>query len=215
MAPEGVPAVAHDEGADLAERQVRPDQLPGHRLLLGAEEEAVAAVPADAHPPTPRTTLQARFRSVETSALLPGTAMCLVVLPTVGVIPPSLLRSCEMMVNAGATVVVRDMTEIETASFWYDSPEVRRGELSPATIATEVFLMPAAGHAEKDGTFTNTQRLLQWHEKAVDPPGDARSESWFMYHLGRRLKAMASAISAAVKPNWIAWRSCCSISPTP
>ena len=31
--------------------------------------------------------------------------------------------------------------------------------------------MPAAGHVEKDGTFTNTQRLLQWREKAIDPPG--------------------------------------------
>ena len=63
----------------------------------------------------------------------------------------------------------------------------------PEKIATEVFLMPAAGHAEKDGTFTNTQRLLQYHEKAVDPPGDARSETWFMYHLGRRLKAQGGA----------------------
>jgi formate dehydrogenase major subunit len=85
-------------------------------------------------------------------------------------------------------LVVRDMVEVETASFWYDSPEVERGELRTEEIATEVFLMPAAGHAEKDGCFTNTQRLLQWHEKAVDPPGDARSEAWFMYHLGVRLK---------------------------
>ncbi len=77
------------------------------------------------------------------------------------------------------------MVETETASFWYDSPEVQRGELTTEDIQTEVFLMPAAGHAEKDGTFTNTQRLLQWREKAVDPPGDARSENWFMYHLGR------------------------------
>jgi formate dehydrogenase major subunit len=90
-------------------------------------------------------------------------------------------------------LVVRDMVETETASFWYDSPEVDRGELTPADIGTEVFLMPAAGHAEKDGTFTNTQRLLQWHHKAVDPPGDARSETWFMYHLGRRLKARGTA----------------------
>jgi hypothetical protein len=67
---------------------------------------ALAAVPADAHPPTARATLQGRFRSVETSALLPGTSMCLVVLPTVGSIPAQLLRSCEMMVNAGATVVM-------------------------------------------------------------------------------------------------------------
>jgi formate dehydrogenase major subunit len=88
-------------------------------------------------------------------------------------------------------LVVRDMVELETASFWYDSPEVERGELRPEEIATEVFLLPAAGHAEKDGTFTNTQRLLQWHQKAVDPPGDARSETWFMYYLGRRLKEKA------------------------
>lgn len=89
-------------------------------------------------------------------------------------------------------LVVRDMVETETASFWYASPEVGRGELSPETIGTEVFLFPAAGTAEKEGTFTNTQRLLQYREKAVDPPGDARSETWFMYHLGRRLKMKAS-----------------------
>lgn len=89
-------------------------------------------------------------------------------------------------------LVVRDMVEIETASFWLDSPEIERGELHPETIDTEVFLFPAAGHAEKDGCFTNTQRLNQFHEKAVDPPGDARSETWFMYHLGRRLKEKAA-----------------------
>jgi len=88
-------------------------------------------------------------------------------------------------------LVVRDLVEVETASFWLDSPEVQRGELKPEDIATEVFLMPAAGTAEKEGTFTNTQRLLQYREKAVDPPGDARSESWFMYHLGKRIKEKA------------------------
>jgi formate dehydrogenase major subunit len=88
-------------------------------------------------------------------------------------------------------LVVRDMVEIETASFWLDSPEIERGELSPEIIDTEVFLFPAAGYAEKDGCFTNTQRLNQFHQKAVEPPGDARSETWFMYHLGRRLKEKA------------------------
>jgi formate dehydrogenase major subunit len=88
-------------------------------------------------------------------------------------------------------LVVREMVETETASFWYESPEVQRGELKPEEIPTEVFLMPAAGHAEKDGTFTNTQRLLQWREKAVNPPGDSRSENWFIYHLGVMLKEKA------------------------
>jgi len=89
-------------------------------------------------------------------------------------------------------LVVREMVETETAAFWYDSPEVKRGELDPRTIGTEIFLLPAEGQAEKDGTFTNTQRLLQFHNKAVDGPGDARSDTWFMVHLGRRLKAKAS-----------------------
>jgi formate dehydrogenase major subunit len=88
-------------------------------------------------------------------------------------------------------LVVRDLVEVETATFWLDSPEVRRGELRTGAIETEVFLFPAAAHAEKDGCFTNTQRLLQWHEKAVEAPGDARSEAWFIYHLGKRLKTRA------------------------
>jgi len=80
-------------------------------------------------------------------------------------------------------LVVRDLVEVETASFWRDSPEIESGELRPEDIATEVFFLPAASHVEKDGNFTNTQRLLQWRTKAVEPPGDCRSENWFAYHL--------------------------------
>lgn len=89
-------------------------------------------------------------------------------------------------------LVVRELVETESASFWYNSPEVERGELSPDSIETEVFLFPAAGVPEKDGTFVNTQRLLQFHNKGAEPPGDSRTENWFMYHLGRRLKAKAA-----------------------
>ncbi len=85
-------------------------------------------------------------------------------------------------------LVVRDMQEIETATFWYDSPEVETGEIRPEECATEVFFLPAAAHTEKEGSFTNTQRLLQWREKATEPEGDCRSELWFMYHLGRRVR---------------------------
>src|SRR5258708_10476294 len=41
-------------------------------------------------------------------------------------------------------LVVREMVETETASFWYESPEVKRGELRTEEIPTEVFLLPAA-----------------------------------------------------------------------
>jgi formate dehydrogenase major subunit len=86
-------------------------------------------------------------------------------------------------------LVVRDLTEIESATFWRDSPEVQSGELRTQDIQTEVFLMPAASHVEKEGSFTNTQRLLQWRDKALEPPGDARSELWFMHHLAKRVRA--------------------------
>jgi formate dehydrogenase major subunit len=86
-------------------------------------------------------------------------------------------------------LVVRDLSEVETAAFWHDSPEIEAGETRPDEIATEVFFLPAAAHTEKDGTFTNTQRLLQWHHKAVDAPGDCRSELWFAYELFRRVRA--------------------------
>jgi formate dehydrogenase major subunit len=78
-------------------------------------------------------------------------------------------------------LVVRDFSLIETAEFWHEDP---------GSIDTEVFFFPAATHTEKDGTYTNTQRLLQFHHKAVEPPGDCRSELWFMFHLGQRLRAL-------------------------
>ena len=87
-------------------------------------------------------------------------------------------------------LVARDAVEIETAAFWHDSPEVRNGELRPETIKTEVFFLPVAITPEKAGSYTNTQRLVQWHDKAAEPPGDCRSESWFLWHLGKRLKAL-------------------------
>jgi formate dehydrogenase major subunit len=86
-------------------------------------------------------------------------------------------------------LVVRDFSLIESATWWKDGPEIDTGELKTEAIATEVFFFPAASHTEKDGSFTNTQRLLQWHFKAVEPEGDARSDLWFMYHLGRRIRA--------------------------
>jgi formate dehydrogenase major subunit len=86
-------------------------------------------------------------------------------------------------------LVVRDLQLVESATFWKDGPEIETGELRTERIGTEVFFLPAASHTEKAGSFTNTQRLLQWRHKAVEPPGDCRSELHFMFHLGRRIRA--------------------------
>jgi formate dehydrogenase major subunit len=90
-------------------------------------------------------------------------------------------------------LVVRDLAMIESATFWRDAPEIETGEIVPEQCRTEVFFFPAASHVEKEGTFTQTQRMLQWREKAVEPSGDQRSELWFAYHLGRLVKERLAA----------------------
>jgi formate dehydrogenase major subunit len=85
-------------------------------------------------------------------------------------------------------MVVRDLQMIESATFWKDGPEIETGELVTEEVGTEIFFLPAASHVEKAGTFTQTQRMLQWRDKAVEPPGDARSELWFYVELGNRIR---------------------------
>ena len=90
-------------------------------------------------------------------------------------------------------LVVRDFSLVESATWWKDGPEIETGEMRTADIGTEVFFLPAAAHTEKSGSFTNTQRMLQWHHEAVEPAGDARSDLWFAYHLGRRIRERLAA----------------------
>ena len=85
-------------------------------------------------------------------------------------------------------LVVRDFSLIESATWWKDGPEIESGEMKTEEIGTEVFFFPAASHTEKEGTFTNTQRMVQWHHRAVPPKADQRSDLWFMFHLGRRIR---------------------------
>ena len=90
-------------------------------------------------------------------------------------------------------LVVRDLVMIESATFWKNGPEIETGEMRTEDIKTEVFFLPAAAHTEKSGSLTNTGRMLQWHHAAVEPAGDARSDLWFTYHLGRRIRDKLSA----------------------
>ena len=96
---------------------------------------------------------------------------------TFGMNPVGLGPNSKKMVAALAKqkwMVVVENVETETAIFWkapreYEGPE-------PSQIPTEVFLLPAANFAEKDGTFTNSARWLQWKWKALDPPGQAKAD---------------------------------------
>jgi formate dehydrogenase major subunit len=98
-------------------------------------------------------------------------------------------------------LVVRDFNLIESATWWKDGPEIESGELRTEDIGTEVFFFSAAAHTEKSGSFTNTNRMLQWHHAAVEPPGDARSDLWFYYHLGRLLRHKLAIAAARPDPD--------------
>src|SRR6218665_821222 len=87
-------------------------------------------------------------------------------------------------------LVVGDLTLTETAEFWRTAPEVVRGDVRPEDIQTEVFFFPCAAHTEKEGSYTNTQRLVQWRHKAVEPIGESRSDLHFVHDLGVRLKKL-------------------------
>ena len=78
-------------------------------------------------------------------------------------------------------LVVVENVETESAMFWKAPKEYEPPEASK--IQTEVFLLPAADFAEKDGTFTNSARWIQWKWKALDPPGQAKSDQEILARL--------------------------------
>jgi formate dehydrogenase major subunit len=68
-------------------------------------------------------------------------------------------------------LVVGEIYPDETSEFWR-APGTTSDEMK--RIQTTVYRLPCAGFAEKDGTFVNSARWLQWKNIAVTPPGDAR-----------------------------------------
>ena len=68
-------------------------------------------------------------------------------------------------------LVVGEIYPDETSEFW-KSPGTTPEEMK--SIQTTVYRLPCAGFAEKDGSFTNSARWLQWKNAALPPPGDCR-----------------------------------------
>jgi formate dehydrogenase-N alpha subunit len=81
-------------------------------------------------------------------------------------------------------LVAVDLWETETAAFW-DRPGANAG-----AIQTEVFLLPAAGSMEKEGSITNSGRWGQWRYAAAPPPGEAKSDLWILDRLCKKLKEL-------------------------
>ena len=88
-------------------------------------------------------------------------------------------------------MVVADLWETETAAFW------KRPGANPASIKTEVFLLPACCSYEKEGSVTNSGRWMQWRFKAVDGPGDALPDLDIINDMMSRIRALYQAEGGA------------------
>jgi formate dehydrogenase major subunit len=103
-------------------------------------------------------------------------------------------------------LVVAENFEQETATFWREDILALVNK-KPEDVKTEVFLLPAANFAEKDGTFTNSGRWIQWKWKAVDPPGGAKTDQEILARIFLRVRELYKAEGGTcpdpvLKLNW-------------
>lgn len=84
-------------------------------------------------------------------------------------------------------LVVCEIYPDETSEFW-KSPGITTGEMK--NIPTTVYRLPGAGFAEKDGTFVNSARWLQWKNAALPPPGEAKLDQEILARIYLRVREL-------------------------
>lgn len=82
-------------------------------------------------------------------------------------------------------MVVLELFDTETSGFWK-----REAGVNPATIGTEVFLLPAVSVVEKEGSVVNSGRMIQWRRQAVPPRGQAKHDLWILDQMFRAVRAL-------------------------
>src|SRR6058998_3154047 len=80
-------------------------------------------------------------------------------------------------------LAVMDPLPTTSSEFW------RRPGADPKTIQTEVFMIPSTHWIEKDGSFVNSGRWMQWKEAALAPEG-ARHDHWVLADVFARVKKL-------------------------
>ncbi len=85
-------------------------------------------------------------------------------------------------------LVTMDPLDTETSRFWENfGPQ---NPADSANIQTEVFQLPTTCFAEENGSLVNSARWLQWHWKAAEPPGIAKSDIWIMSGIFHRIREL-------------------------
>jgi formate dehydrogenase major subunit len=82
---------------------------------------------------------------------------------------------------------VMDAFPTTSSEFWH-APGA-----DPSKIQTEVIALPATHWIEKDGSFVNSGRWMQWKDQVVEPEGDARHDHWILADLFLRVRELYRA----------------------
>ena len=81
-------------------------------------------------------------------------------------------------------LVVMDPLPTTSSEFW------RRPDADPKSIQTEVFMVPTTHWIEKDGSFVNSGRWVQWKEQAIPPERPGAHDHWILADLFERVKKL-------------------------
>ena len=92
----------------------------------------------------------------------------------------------------------------ETSEFWR-SPGISQDDMK--NIKTEVYQLPGAGFAEKDGTFVNSARWLKWKYAALPTPGDAKLDQEILARIFLRVRELYKADPNGKFPDPIVYAS--------
>jgi formate dehydrogenase major subunit len=101
-------------------------------------------------------------------------------------IGPNSRKNIEALKKADWLVVCEIYPE-ETSEFW-KAPGTSKEEM--AKIKTTVYRLPGAGFAEKDGTFVNSARWLQWKYVALPPPGQAKVDQEILARIFLKVRGL-------------------------
>ena len=81
-------------------------------------------------------------------------------------------------------MVTIDLFESETTNFW------KGPGMDPKKVKTEVFLLPACTYVEREGSISDSARMAQWRNKAMEPVGESKSDGQIVHELYKKVKAL-------------------------
>ena len=81
-------------------------------------------------------------------------------------------------------MVTIDLFESETTNFW------KGPGMDPKKVKTEVFLLPACSYVEREGSISDSARMAQWRNKALEPVGESKSDGQVVHELYMKVKAL-------------------------